>query len=746
MSEEKSKGKYLIVVESPTKTKTIKKFLDNNYEILASMGHIKDLPKSRLGVDTKTFKAEYELLKTRLKVLSAIKKAAKNAVIIYLAPDPDREGEAIAWHIAEELKNINNNVKIYRVMFNEITKQAVLEGIKNHGKLNKDMYESYLARRILDRLVGYKISPLLWDKVKRGLSAGRVQSVAVRLICDREKERETFVPQEYWSIDGVFITSKDETFEAKLSSIQGEGVDIKDAAIAQTLVDEIKKQNFIVKNIEQKERKSYPLPPFITSTMQQEAIKKLKFTADRTMKIAQRLYEGIELGSEGHTALITYMRTDSVRIADEALKNVRNFINQSYGKDYLPDSPNIYKNKKSAQDAHEAIRPTRFDLPPEKIKKYLSDQDYRLYKLIWDRFVASQMTPAIFKQMIVQITGGRFTFKATGSSILFEGYLRGSDEQRDEVLLPKLDNAEHLTLKELTPHQHFTEPSPRYTEASLVKELEEKGIGRPSTYATILSTIQQRGYVVKEDGKFIPTELGRLVTDMLVKNFPYIMDVGFTADMEDKLDKVEEGNVNYIELLKSFYKQFEQLLDKASKQMKNLKTSEEKTDIKCEKCGSPMVIKWGRNGMFLACSNYPACKNTKNFKRNENGDIVLLDNEKSNVKCELCGGAMLVKRTKSGTRFLACENYPSCKNTKPYPIGVKCPECGGDIVERSTKKGKIFYGCVNYPKCNFVTWNKPVNAVCPKCGSKYLIEKYTRKDGIVLACPNKDCDYTEKTQ
>ncbi|MGB9736081.1 MAG: type I DNA topoisomerase [bacterium] len=744
MSEEKSKGKYLVVVESPAKTKTIKKFLDNNYEILASMGHIKDLPKSRLGVDVKTFKVEYELLKTRLKVLSAIKKAAKNAVVIYLAPDPDREGEAIAWHIAEEIKTVNNNVKVYRVMFNEITKQAVLEGIKNHGTLNKNMYESYLARRILDRLVGYKISPLLWDKVKRGLSAGRVQSVAVRLICEREKEREAFVPQEYWSIDGVFVTLNKEVFEAKLAGIDGKGVDIKDGSTAQTLVKEIKQQNFVVAGVEQKERRSYPLPPFITSTLQQEAIKRLRFTADRTMKIAQRLYEGVELGPDGHTALITYMRTDSVRIADEALKQVRNFIKATYGKDYLPDAPNVYKNKKSAQDAHEAIRPTRFDLPPEKIQKYLSEQEYRLYKLIWERFVASQMMPAIFKQMIVQIKGGRFTFRATGSTVLFDGYLKVYDEQREEILLPELKDGEHLNLKDVSPHQHFTEPPPRYTEASLVKELEEKGIGRPSTYATILSTIQQRGYVFKEEGKFIPTELGRIVTDMLVKNFPQIMDVGFTADMEDKLDSVEEGNVNYIELLKAFYKTFEQLLKNASREMENLKTTGEKTDIKCEKCGAPMVIKWGRNGMFLACSNYPVCKNTKNFKRDENGGIVLVDNEKSNIKCELCGGTMLVKRTRAGVRFLACENYPSCKNTKPYPIGVKCPECGGEVVERSTKNGKIFYGCINYPKCNFISWNKPVNKVCPKCGSKYLIEKYSKKDGFSLVCPNKDCGYTEK--
>ncbi len=742
MPDEKHGDKYLIIVESPAKTKTIKKFLDNNYDVVASMGHIKDLPKSKLGVDTKTFKADYEVLKNKLKVLAAIKKAAKNAGVIYLAPDPDREGEAIAWHIADELNN--TKAKIYRVMFNEITKPAVLNGIKNHGSLNKNMYQSYLARRILDRLVGYKISPLLWEKVRRGLSAGRVQSVAVRLICDREQEREAFVPQEYWSITGNFITPVRDVFEAKLFSIDDKNVDIADRGKADSITDEIKKQNFIIAGIEHKERKSYPMPPFITSTLQQEAIKRLRFTADRTMKIAQKLYEGVELGKEGHTALITYMRTDSVRIADEALSNVRGYIHNAYGKSYLPLSPNAYKNKKSAQDAHEAVRPTRFDLPPDKVKKYLSDQEYALYRLIWERFVASQMMPAVFRQMVVQIKGGRFIFRALGSTLEFDGYLKVYDEQREETILPKLNSNDRLLLKDITPHQHFTEPPPRYTEASLVKELEERGIGRPSTYATILQTIQQRGYVVKEEGRFMPTELGRIVTDMLIKNFPQILDIGFTADMEDKLDNVEEGNANYIELLKSFYRSFEQLVAKAGKQMKNMKATEEKTDIICEKCGSPMVIKWGRNGMFLACSNYPECRNTKNFKRDENGKITVIENEKSDLKCELCGGSMLIKRTRSGARFLACENYPECKNTKPYTTDVTCPACGGDIAERSTKKGRLFYGCTNYPKCDFVSWNKPVNKTCLKCGSKYLIEKYTKKDGVVVACPNKDCDYVEK--
>ncbi len=735
--------KYLIVVESPAKTKTIKKFLDSNYEVVASMGHIKDLPKSKLGVDTKTFAAEYELLKTKLKTIAAIKKAAKGVGTVYLAPDPDREGEAIAWHIADELKKQNTKIKIERVMFNEITRQAVVEAIRNHGKLNEKMYDSYLARRILDRLVGYQISPLLWDKVRRGLSAGRVQSVAVRLICDREREREAFVPQEYWSVEGTFLTPGKDAFEAKLATIDGTAVAIKDGDTARTITDEIKRQTYHVSGIEQKERKSYPAPPFITSTLQQEAIKRLRFTADRTMKTAQKLYEGIELGKEGHTALITYMRTDSVRIADEALAGVRGFISAAYGKDYLPGSANVYKNKKSAQDAHEAVRPTRFDLPPEKVKKYLSDQEYDLYRLIWERFVASQMTPAVFRQMAVQIKGGRFLFKATGSTLLFDGYLKVYEEQREESLLPKLAADDPLGLKDIAPHQHFTEPPPRYTEASLVKELEERGIGRPSTYATILYTIQQRGYVLKDEGRFKPTELGNIVTELLVKNFPDIMDIGFTADMEDKLDNVEEGTTNYVELLKAFYTTFEQLLVKAGKQMKNMKATEEKTDIVCEKCGSPMVIKWGRNGMFLACSNYPECKNTKNFKRDENGKITVIENEKSDLKCALCGGAMLVKRTRSGARFLACENYPACKNTKPYVLEVKCPECGGDIAERSTKKGRLFYGCTQYPKCNFVSWNKPVNKPCPKCGSKYLIEKYTQKDGVVIACPNKDCHYVE---
>ncbi|MCL4557243.1 MAG: type I DNA topoisomerase [Deltaproteobacteria bacterium] len=744
MPDKKRAEKYLIVVESPAKTKTIKKFLGSDYEVVASMGHIKDLPKSRLGVDVKTFTPEYELLKAKLKIVSAIKKAATGATTVYLAPDPDREGEAIAWHIADELVRQDAKIKIYRVMFNEITRQAVLDGIKNHGRLNKNMYESYLARRILDRLVGYQISPLLWERVKRGLSAGRVQSVAVRLICDREREREAFVPQEYWSITGSFLTPGREVLEAKLFSIDGKGADIPDKDAADALVMEIRKQIFAVAGIELKERKSYPLPPFITSTLQQEAVKRLRFTADRTMKVAQKLYEGVELGKEGHTALITYMRTDSVRIAGEALSKVREYIDGTYGRPYLPAAPNAYRNKKSAQDAHEAIRPTRFDLHPDKVRKFLSDQEYALYRLIWERFVASQMTPAVFKQVTVNLAGGRFVFRATGSTLSFDGYLKVYEEQREEALLPALNDKDRLVLKDVTPHQHFTEPPPRYTEASLVKELEEKGIGRPSTYATILFTIQQRGYVVREEGRFAPTELGTIVTGMLIKNFPQIMDIGFTADMEDKLDSVEEGSINYIEILKAFYRTFEDLLVRAGKQMKNMKSTEEKTDITCEKCGSPMVIKWGRNGSFLACSNYPECKNTKNFRRNEGGGITVIQNEKSGQTCELCGGAMLIKRARAGARFLGCENYPECKNTRPYTIDVKCPVCGGGIAERSSKKGRLFYGCTNYPKCDFVSWNRPVARACPKCGSKYLVEKYTQKAGMLVACPNKACDYIEK--
>ncbi len=737
-----TKEKYLIIVESPAKTKTIKKFLSSNYEVVASMGHVKDLPKSKLGVDTKTFKADYEILKNKMKILTVIKKAARNASVIYLAPDPDREGEAIAWHIADEVGGVKK--KIYRVMFNEITKQAVLDAIKHHGPLNKNVYESYLARRILDRLVGYQISPLLWAKVKRGLSAGRVQSVAVRLIYDREAERNAFVPQEYWSVTGKFLTHKGDILEAKLFSIDSKSATIPDSNAASSLVSEIKKQVFIVAGIEIKERRSYPAPPFITSTLQQEAIKKLRFTAERTMKVAQKLYEGVELGMEGPTALITYMRTDSVRIANEALSSVRKYIGDIYGGRYLPASPVFYKNRKTAQDAHEAIRPTRFDLASEKIKKYLTEQEYTLYKLIWERFIASQMTPAVFNQKIVQIKAGKFVFRTTGSTLEFDGYLKVYNERREETTLPHLNDKEPFTLKEITPRQHFTEPLPRYTEASLVKELEEKGIGRPSTYATILRTIQQRGYVVKDEGRFVPTELGGIVTDMLIKNFPQIMDIGFTADMENKLDNIEEGNADYIELLKTFYNTFEQMLSQANKSIKNMKATEEKTDIKCEKCGSAMVIKWGRNGMFLACSNYPACKNTKNFKRHEDGKVSVVEQEKSSVKCKLCDGVMLIKRTRSGARFLGCENYPECRNTMPYSIDVKCPLCDADIVERSTKKGRLFYGCSNYPKCGFVSWSKPVGRKCPKCGSKYLIEKYSPKGGTMFACPNKDCDYIEK--
>ncbi len=739
-----AKEKYLIIVESPAKTKTLKKFLGNEYEVVASMGHIKDLPKTKLGVNTKTFKAEHVILKNKIKVLSAIKKAAQSASIIYLAPDPDREGEAIAWHIADELHGFKG--QIHRVMFNEITRQAVIGAIKNYGILNKNMYESYLARRILDRLVGYQISPILWEKIRRGLSAGRVQSVTVKLICDREKERQAFVSQEYWTIAAVFITKTGDTFEARLFKVNNENINIPGKEQADSLVKELTSQRFAVIDVEVKERKSYPLPPFITSTMQQEAIKRLRFTADRTMRVAQKLYEGIDLGQDGATALITYMRTDSVRIADEALAAVRGHIAAAYGSEYLPPGAMIYKNKKTAQDAHEAIRPAHFDLPPEKIKKYLSSQEYDLYRLIWNRFVASQMQPAVFKQLSVLINAGRFLLKATGATLIFDGHHKVYNEEREDSLLPEIKKNDELKLKHIKPEQHFTEPPPRYTEASLVKELEEKGIGRPSTYATILSTIQKREYVVKEDAKFLPTELGTLVTDMLEKNFPQIMDIGFTANMEEELDKIEEGTETYINLLKTFYDTFQKTLSNADKKMKNMKKIEEKTDILCEKCGAQMVIKWGKNGMFLACSNYPECKNTKNFKKDQNGKIIIVEEEKSSEKCELCGSPMFIKRTKTGVRFIACSNYPQCKNTKPFPIGVKCPACGAEVVERSTKSGRIFYGCSGYPKCNFISWNRPVNEACPKCGSNYLIEKYNKKEGRILTCPNKNCDYTKKIE
>jgi len=759
-------AKSLLIVESPAKASTLKKFLGSDFTVKASMGHVKDLPKSKLGVDIENkFTPSYEVIRKKAKVLKELKEAAKNAVAVYLAPDPDREGEAIAWHIAEEIDE--GKAEVYRVLFNEITRKAVLDAVKNPAKLDRNKYESQVARRVLDRLVGYRLSPLLWNKVRRGLSAGRVQSVAVRLISEREREITAFVPEEFWTIIAKLQGESNEPFEARLVKIKGEKAEVRTKENAEEIISALKGAQFQVTGIEKKERRRFPPPPFITSTLQQEAWKKLRFPVKKTMQLAQRLYEGVELGDEGSIGLITYMRTDSVRISQSAIEESRDLIRSRYGPEFLPESPNVYKSRKEAQEAHEAIRPTYFDKPPDAVMPYLDKDIFALYEMVWARFLACQMLPALYDQSIVDIASGDFLFRATGSRLKFQGflvvYIEGKEDKEEgdeEKVLPDLKEGEGLVLLGISHEQHFTEPPPRYTDASLVKELEDKGIGRPSTYATILSTIQERGYTRKEKGRFHPTELGFMVTDLLVESFPRIMDVGFTAGMEEHLDEIEDGKAGRVEILREFYSAFEEDLKKAHVEMKDLKTKGTPTELKCDKCGNPMVIKWGRRGEFLACSNYPECKNTSDFVRDKDGKITAVRREESQEKCEKCGrpmavkrsrygeflactgypecrntrslfrdqegkvraeevelteekcpkcgGRMIIRRSHVGARFLSCENYPKCRSAKPMPVGAKCPSCGGDIVERGGRKG-LFYGCINYPSCRYTSREFPAS-------------------------------------
>ncbi|MBX7149623.1 type I DNA topoisomerase [bacterium] len=753
-------SKNLVIVESPAKAKTIEKYLGRDFTVKASIGHIKDLPKKNLGVDLKNnFEPEYEVIPGKKKVIDEIKKAAQGSEIVYLAPDPDREGEAIAWHVAEEIKKLKKKPVIHRVLFNEITKSAIREAIQKPIVLNTSMFEAQQARRILDRLVGYQISPLLWEKVRRGLSAGRVQSVAVRLVCEREDEISKFISEEYWNLEIKVEGSIPPAFSARLSKIDGKKAELKNGDDTQALVKSLKGQNLLLKAIEKKEQKRHPTPPFITSKLQQEASRKLGFTAKKTMMLAQRLYEGIEMDdvTEG---LITYMRTDSLRVADVAIEQVRGFIKETYGSEYVPESPNFYKNKKgNTQDAHEAIRPTNMEHAPDKVKKYLERDAYRLYDLIWKRFVASQMKPAVLDRTVFVIEVKNCEFRASGSVVKFPGFLsvyredwdEGDNESRDNQdeegrLLPNLKEGENLKCHEFLPSQHFTEPPPRYTEASLVKELEEKGIGRPSTYASILSVIQDKKYVDKIEGKkFRPTDLGKLVNDLLVNHFPDILDVKFTAHMEEELDDVEEGKMKWTDTLNEFYSTFSKTLGEAKVAMRDVKRQEIPTDQKCEKCGGVMVIKFGKHGEFLACQAYPDCKNSKEFVRNEAGKIEIQAEETTDEKCDKCGRAMVVKRGKFG-KFLACSGYPNCKTTKAVSIGVNCPKCTKPLSEKKTRRGKVFYGCTGYPQCDFASWDKPVNQKCPQCGASYLVEKTTKAHGTTIKCAEKECGYSRSVE
>lgn len=804
-------SKSLVIVESPAKARTINKYLGSTFSVKASLGHIKDLPKKGLGVDLKNdFEPSYEVIPGKEKVIKELKSAAKGVESIFIATDPDREGEAIGWHVAEELSARNR--KVYRVLFNEITQKAVKEAFKSPGEIDSRLVEAQQARRILDRLVGYKISPLLWVKVRRGTSAGRVQSVALRLVVEREREIRAFVSKEYWTLTANLSAHQPPAFDARLQKFAGKNLDINTGEQAQDIVKRLEKARFIVDKVETKEKKRNPVPPFITSQLQQEASRKLRFSVKKTMLLAQRLYEGVELGREGSVGLITYMRTDSTRVSDDALKEVRQYIGSgsSFGEKYLPEKPIFYRSKKGAQDAHEAIRPTSVARSPEEVKPYLSPDEYKLYKLIWQRFVASQMKSALFDQTSVDILADNYLFRATGSVLKFDGFLavyqEGKDEkdEEDEELehkLPVLKPGEILQLNKLLPEQHFTQPPPRFTEATLVKALEEKGIGRPSTYATILTTIQDREYVVKQDGKFSPTELGSIINDLLVESFADIFDVQYTARMEEELDEIEEGKIAWTEALEEFYGKFEKDLKQAHRHMTDIKKMEEPTDEKCEKCGSPMVIKWGRHGKFLACSGYPECKNTREIARS-NGTAPAAEGavevEQIEEVCENCGRPMTLKRGRYG-QFLACTGYPECKTTKKlagsgasrvslpdiptdekcpqcgknlvikhgrygeftacsnYPeckyvkkktLGIACPEpnCKGELVEKKSRKGKVFYGCDQYPKCKFTLWNKPINKTCPQCGAGFVLEKATKKQGTIHYCSSESCDYKEAVE
>jgi DNA topoisomerase I len=745
--------KSLVVVESPAKAKTIGKYLGRGFEVMASVGHILDLPPRSMGVDLEsgTFKPEYEPITGKSKVIAELKKNAKKADTVYLAPDPDREGEAIAFHIASVVKDARpkDPPRIVRVRFHELTKKAIAEAFKAPDELNQHLFDAQQARRILDRVVGYQISPILWKKVQRGLSAGRVQSVAVRLVVDREREIEAFKKEEYWTIDALATGQFEPEFTVRLAKIGKNKAEIDNEEQAVKIKKALLGQKAIVESVQKKERSRRPGPPFITSKLQQDAARAFRFSTKQTMRIAQSLYEGVELGEEGSVGLITYMRTDSTRVSQDALNEVRDFIGDTYGKDYLPKEPNFYKNKKSAQEAHEAIRPTSMVHTKEKLKAFLTSDQLKLYSLIFDRFVASQMMPAIYDQTTVEVVKDEYLLRATGSIIRFMGFLKAYKEAADEddqgakdeaeterIRLPQLTQGQQVLLKTVSADQHFTEPPPRFSEASLVKELEEKGIGRPSTYAAIMSTIVEKGYTEKNQGRFFPTELGRVVTDLLIENFPDIMSVAFTASMEEKLDAIEDGSENWVKTLSGFYGPFRADLEKAQTSMRNIKRMEEKTDLPCERCQSPMVVKWGKTGSFLGCSAYPDCTFTTPFKRVD-GKIVPEEVKKiADVKCSSCGASMVLKRGRFG-EFLGCSRYPDCSQTMPMPSGVKCPKdgCGGDVVAKRTKRGKGFYGCSNYPNCDFVSWQKPVAKACETCDSPYLLEKVT-KDATRLVCPS----------
>lgn len=734
-------AKNLIIVESEAKTKTISKFLGKDFIVRSSVGHVKDLPKQRLGVDIeKGFSPEYITIRGKGKILTALRRAAQNVDTVYIATDPDREGEAIAAHLAEEIASKNNNIR--RVMFNEITERAVKRALASPTTIKAEKVDAQKARRVVDRLVGYQVSPILWRTIYRGLSAGRVQSVALRLICEREQEIEAFKPEEFWSITARVKGEDTDPFDTRLVKVDNKKPAIGNEQTAKSLVDEIRQQTFVVKKITCKPVVRQPSPPFTTSTLQQEAARRLGYTAKRIMMIAQQLYEGVALGKEGSVGLITYMRTDSTRIAREALEEVRAYIAQQYGEENLPDEPRTFKVKATAQDAHEAIRPTSMNYEPAAIKKYLTSEQFKLYELIWNRFVACQMAPARLEQTIVDIEAGpRFLFRTSGSVVTFPGFLQVYEEAREESerngseddastnpIPPNLTEQQRLALLKLLPKQHYTRPPARYTESSLVKELDALGIGRPSTYAIIISTLLARKYVEKLKRQLAPTRLGRTVNQILVQNFPEVFNVKFTAFMEEELDKVESGDKDYIQVVQEFYEPFSNAVRHTEERRDTIRENLlQDTDEKCPQCGNKLVIRWGRNGQFKACAGYPDCRYTEPLESPipSTGEV-----------CEKCGREMVIKNGRFG-KFLACSGYPECKNTRPFATGVNCPRegCNGKIVERKSKRGRVFYGCTNYPDCDFASWNKPIARACPACGHPFVEERYSQARGAYLVCP-----------
>jgi DNA topoisomerase-1 len=748
-------SKDLIIVESPTKTRTLKKFLGNRYAIEASMGHIRDLVKKDLGIGP-GFEPRYEVLKEKREVVAKLKKVAKGAGIVFLAPDPDREGEAIAWHIAEVLGRDPDSVR--RVTFNEITRRAVLKALEHPGTIDFKKVDAQQARRILDRLMGFKLSPLLWEKVKQGLSAGRVQSVALKMVCDRQAEIDAFVAEEYWLIGADLDAGEPPRFHARLHKIDGAKAKVENGAEAAEIVAALDAGGFRVTTVERKESRQHPGPPFITSKLQQEAARRYGFSVKRTMALAQGLYEGREIGDRCSVGLITYMRTDSTRVSEEALDEVRGLIGTTYGAEALPEKPNRYRSKKGAQDAHEAIRPTTFDLPPERAAAYLKRDELKLYRLIWDRFVASQMLPAVFDVTRADIENGRYLLRATGKVMKSPGFLAVYRETPDEDekaetngdALPALTEGQQLAKVAVTSEQKFTQPPAPYSEATLVKALEENGIGRPSTYAQILATLSDRNYAEKVQSRFRPSPLGQLVNRLLQSNFDDIINEGYTASLEQQLDRIEDGELDWKKALAEFDERFERKLEAAGEQMPNVKRDGVPTDEVCPECGSPLVMRFGRYGTFLGCTNYPDCKYTRNVGEEPTPEETAAEGEEA-PNCEECGKPMALRRSRYGT-FYGCTGYPECKGIKrigpereaPKDTGIGCPECGqGTIQEKRSRRGKTFFSCSRYPDCKYALWNRPVDRPCPQCGAPFLVEKTSKKLGTRLVCNEQGCDYSE---